>query len=250
MNHPVQFVSLGPGDPETISLKAWRALQSADVICCPATSDGDGTHRSRAASLLDALSVKAPRRQFTLPMKPEREAVRQVYEEMYGLARSLQAAGRRVVVAVEGDAGVYASVHYVLERLEAAPVPVEQISGIPSFIAAAGEARLSLMQQEERLVVLPGCVTAAEMDDYLRRGHVVVIMKLSRCAAVVKEYIRLHPACSYYYFENVGTPRSLCLREREQILARKMPYFSLLIVRKEEGPATWPDPDSLSTQEE
>ena len=37
MKYPVLFVSLGPGDPELITLKSLKALQAADVIFCPAT---------------------------------------------------------------------------------------------------------------------------------------------------------------------------------------------------------------------
>lgn len=47
-----------------------------------------------------------------------------------------QKAGKRLAVAVEGDAGIYASVHYVLDLLEENGIPVEQLPGIPSFIAA------------------------------------------------------------------------------------------------------------------
>ena len=37
MNHPIHFVSLGPGDPELITLKGLKTLQKADIIYCPAT---------------------------------------------------------------------------------------------------------------------------------------------------------------------------------------------------------------------
>lgn len=32
MNHPIHFVSLGPGDPELITLKGLKTLQKADII--------------------------------------------------------------------------------------------------------------------------------------------------------------------------------------------------------------------------
>ena len=42
MNHPIHFVSLGPGDPELITLKGLKTLQKADIIYCPATQGKDG----------------------------------------------------------------------------------------------------------------------------------------------------------------------------------------------------------------
>ena len=35
--HPIRFVSLGPGEPDLITLKGLKALQGADCIFCPAT---------------------------------------------------------------------------------------------------------------------------------------------------------------------------------------------------------------------
>ena len=62
-----------------------------------------------------------------------------------------QKAGKRLAVAVEGDAGIYASVHYVLDLLEENGIPVEQLPGIPSFIAAEAAAKLHLISQKEIL---------------------------------------------------------------------------------------------------
>ena len=54
-----------------------------------------------------------------------------------------------MAVAVEGDAGIYASVHYVLDLLEENGIPVEQLPGIPSFIAAEAAAKLHLISQKK-----------------------------------------------------------------------------------------------------
>ena len=51
MNHPIHFVSLGPGDPELITLKGLKTLQKADIIYCPATQGKHGII-SRATDIL------------------------------------------------------------------------------------------------------------------------------------------------------------------------------------------------------
>ena len=57
----IQFVSLGPGDPELITLKGLRALQKADAIYCPTTvtklPDGEVRYASRAAEIVKALEI-------------------------------------------------------------------------------------------------------------------------------------------------------------------------------------------------
>ena len=44
-SHPIRFVSLGPGEPDLITLKGFKALQTADCIFCPATMTATGNLR-------------------------------------------------------------------------------------------------------------------------------------------------------------------------------------------------------------
>ena len=56
MNHyPILFISLGPGDPELITLKGWKALQAADIVFCPETEGRNGERTSRAANIVRRL---------------------------------------------------------------------------------------------------------------------------------------------------------------------------------------------------
>ena len=72
MNHPIHFVSLGPGDPELITLKGLKTLQKADIIYCPATQGKHGII-SRATDILKAIEVdESLIHPFILPMSKER----------------------------------------------------------------------------------------------------------------------------------------------------------------------------------
>lgn len=145
-----------------------------------------------------------------------------------------QKAGKRLAVAVEGDAGIYASVHYVLDLLEENGIPVEQLPGIPSFIAAEAAAKLHLISQKERLVIIPGNITSDELDMYLSHHHVPVIMKLSQCADIVKDYMESHPQYSYHYFENISTAEEYHSSHQAELKRRVFPYFSLMIIFNEQ----------------
>lgn len=70
MNHyPILFISLGPGDPELITLKGWKALQAADIVFCPETEGRNGERTSRAADIVRRLGVGDDHiRRFLLPM--------------------------------------------------------------------------------------------------------------------------------------------------------------------------------------
>lgn len=229
-HHPVTFLSLGPGDPELLTLKAVKTLREADVIMVPGTTGNDGQLRSRATAIIGEWCDKNRLRVFELPMLKDRQAVSFVYDTLCDECVKRYDEGQRVVVAVEGDVSIYASIHYVMDRLQSQDIPSVQLAGIPSFIAAAAEAGLSLVSQHERLVVLPGDADTATLRQLLATGNVVVIMKLSQCQQAVKSLLRQDTHITCHYFENIGMPNAFHTTHSEEIMARQIPYFSLCIL--------------------
>ena len=229
---PVIFVSLGPGEPELITVKGLKALQTADCIFCPETLAKDGNRVSRAADIL--LQLDIPENtvyRFPLPMSKQREKALSAYDEVYMESSTLRQQGKKVCIVAEGDAGFYSSIHYVYDKLQADGIPVKHIPGIPAFIAAGACAGLHIASQEERLTVIPGIITAEEIEKYMEEKTTIVIMKLSQCTEEVHRCIHLHPEYNYHYFENIGTEKEKYLHDTELISALSFPYFSLLIIR-------------------
>lgn len=230
----ISLVSLGPGDPELMTLKAVKRLLSSDAVYCPATLSQDGRPVSRAADLVVSAGVPQGRiRLFAVPMERERRLVMDVYRDTADAIAAAVSDGMSVSVAVEGDAGIYASIHYMMDFLEDRGLHVDQLCGIPSFIAAAAEAGLLLVGREERMVVIPGNASAQELESYLSSSQIPVIMKLSRCAGMLRDFIAGHGEYTYYYFENVGLPdgQSFMTTDRDTIADREFPYFSLMVIR-------------------
>ena len=205
-------------------------MKDADVVMVPATRNREGTMKSRATDIISEWHLENRLMVYELPMLKDRQAVSLVYDRIFADCVRLFEEGRRVVVAVEGDVSIYASIHYVMERLEEASIPVVQSAGIPSFITAAASAGLSLVSQQQRLTILPGDADAETLHQLLENNHVVVVMKLSQCQEAVKDFLRQNPQTTCHYFENVGTPEAYHTTLSDEILSRHIPYFSLCII--------------------
>lgn len=232
--NPILFVSLGPGEPELITVKGLKALQAADCIFCPETQTRDGRTLSRAAGIMQQLDIpNSSIRRFTLPMSKLREEALNVYDQVYAEIVLLYKENKNICIVAEGDAGFYSSVHYIFEKLQAGHIPVMHIAGIPAFIAAGALGGLHIASREERLTVIPGITTTEEIEKLVEEKSTVVIMKLSQCTDEVHRCIRLHPEYRYHYFENVGTPEEKYLNDNHRIETLRFPYFSLLIIRKD-----------------
>lgn len=148
MNHPIHFVSLGPGDPELITLKGLKTLQKADIIYCPATQGKHGII-SRATDILKAIEVdESLIHPFILPMSKERTDALNAYNELFLDAQAEYLKGKQIVIVAEGDAGFYSSIQYVYDKFEETGIPVDRIAGIPAFIAAGALAGIHIKRSK------------------------------------------------------------------------------------------------------
>ncbi len=232
MPNPICFVSLGPGDPELITLKGLKKLRQADIVYCPATLDRNGRLLSRAARIVEELEIRGSAiRLFSLPMSKDRAEAREAYDNLYEMAVADRDGGKRVVIVAEGDAGFYSSIQYIYDKFRENRIEAERIAGVPAFIAAGALAGLHIAKQEERLIVMPGTLTAEELSEKISAGYVIVIMKLSQCVEAVHACVRKHPEATFHYFENVGTEKEFHTSDRELIRGKIFPYFSLMIIQ-------------------
>lgn len=229
----VTFVSTGPGGAEFLTQESIEALQRARKIYCFGTQKGS-TCTSRTLETVRSLDATMAERAevIALPMSAERQAAHATYDDLTQRLRADHEAQCPVAVCVEGSASVYASVRYVMKQLDDHSIPYNETAGIPSFVAAATMAHLSLCEQQERLMVIPGTITADEIETFLSNQTHLVVMKLSHCADAIHECLRRHPDYQYHYFENVGTPEQIYSNDPNQLAAmEKYPYFSLIIIK-------------------
>ena len=232
MTYPISFVSLGPGEPELITVKGLRQLQKADIIYCPATRNRQRETISRAADIVRALEINETAIHcFILPMSKDRTEAWKVYDTLYNEAATQYVEGKQIVIVAEGDAGFYSSIQYLYDKFTDAGIAVQRIAGIPAFIAAGALAGLHIVKQEEQIVVIPGTPSATELSEKINAGYVIVIMKLSQCVDAVHECIRKHPQTQFHYFENVGTEKEYYTSDRKVIVEKVYPYFSLMIIQ-------------------
>ena len=192
----IHFVSLGPGDPELITLKALRTLREADYIYTPVPVSRKGRHASKAAEMMLSLGIREEQIQlYDLPMSKDRDGALEAYEIVAREACEKQKAepSARITIVAEGDCGFYSSSAYIGEHIEQEGFTTEQICGVPAFIACNGRLGGQLVQLEEQCTVIPGEATREEWDRAWQSRHTIVVMKGSLCEAEIKSAIAQHP---------------------------------------------------------
>jgi uroporphyrin-III C-methyltransferase / precorrin-2 dehydrogenase / sirohydrochlorin ferrochelatase len=127
----VTLVGAGPGDPELLTLKAVRALQSADVILFDALVDRDVLEfaRREAKKMLVGKTGYGP-------------SCKQ--DDINALMVSLAKSGRRVVRLKGGDPLIFSRAGEEIAACRAAGIAVEVVPGITAAQGAAASLGVSL----------------------------------------------------------------------------------------------------------
>lgn len=225
--HPIAIVSLGAATPEDISMRAYGKLQAADEIYCL----GEAAHRIVAA-LPEGTHLAQRCQILEIPMSSDRTEAIRYYEQLATRLLDQQGRGLACSVVTIGDAGTYATVQYLADLLRQAGAEMEVVPGIPYYIAAAAAFGQGLVRQDESLLVLSKVSRESQLREALAQGHTVVVMKLSRCADIVREVIA-EGDYPFIYVEHLGNPAlELLSSDLETLLTRQpIPYFSLIIIR-------------------
>lgn len=233
MLNSVTFVSLGPGDPELITIKGFKELQSADYIFCPSTTLPRGKKSSRAMDILLQLGIDSAKvNLFEVPMSKDRSLAIASYKSVASKVTEHYQEGHKIVITAEGDAGFYSTIYYISQYLEANHIPINRIAGVPAFIASGTLANIHIVKQEERLTIIPGVITYTELEQKLSEKENLVIMKASQCEEVIKKALKDIPNATFHYFENVGiTDKEFYTSQINEIETRSFPYFSLIIIQ-------------------
>lgn len=223
----IKFISLGPGSADMVTLGTLSFLHKADKVYCFAV--GDASHSADIISALDIDQSKVVR--VEVPMSHDRSRANAVYDNLSSIIRQENENGLSIAVATEGDTGIFATTHYVMDRLMDMGIECEQTPGVPSFIAAAAVAGLHLVKLQERLMIIPGRTTAEEISKLIDDGYNLVIMKLSMAHEAVSEAFAIRKDVDFHYFENVGMPTQKY--EKLSCMPEKFPYFSLMIIQRQ-----------------
>ncbi|HEY0175909.1 MAG TPA: precorrin-2 C(20)-methyltransferase, partial [Pedobacter sp.] len=133
-------ISLGPGDPELITLKGLRILKESDLIFYPGSLFPGGRKESYVRPMLDNYELAPDKLQgFFLKMGLDRTAVEETYSETAVQLTEAWKQGKKISIVCEGDLSFYASFSYLLEKLQQENIPVELVPGINSFSLGAAK---------------------------------------------------------------------------------------------------------------
>lgn len=228
-------LGVGPGDPELITIKALRYLESCPVVAYPTGRPGGGGH---------ALSVVEPylkEHQILMPLLyPATAGPVADTEEYPGLIQAFfdesaeavavhLAAGRDVAFICLGDPFFYGSFMYwhtrLADRFDTIVVP-----GISSVMAAPVMLGKPLCHREDVVQVIPATLSEDEIEERLREREPAVVMKLGRTLGKVRRVLSKLDLLDEAFLVERATQGAQRILPMSDDAVETAGYFSVIVI--------------------
>ncbi|HWS29487.1 MAG TPA: precorrin-2 C(20)-methyltransferase [Clostridia bacterium] len=175
-------ISVGPGDPELLTLKAVRTIKLCPVLAVPRTHGARTLALDIAEQAVDISNKDILYLDFL--MSDDARATKENHARHAERIAAVLEKGRNVGMLSLGDASLYSTFPYIAERIIKLGYEAETVPGVTSFCACAAVLNRSLTEMRLPLTILPASYECLEEALDLPGGKIV--MKPARTLARIK----------------------------------------------------------------
>mgnify|MGYP001358292864 CR=1 FL=1 len=226
-------IGVGPGDPELMTVKAYRRLKEADVIAYPKKGRQS---QSYAEQIIDAYFAPDEKRRLGLhfPMTKDISVLEPKWNEATDAIWAELATGRDVAFVTEGDPLLYSTFIHLMNVMERRypEALIEVIPGISSANAAAARLRLPLADGDEQVAIVPARADYEAMKAVLLGHDCVVFFKVAKVIDFMIQLLRELDLLQRAAVVTKVTSEEEVIWDVEQIEGAELEYLTLLVVRK------------------
>ena len=179
-------ISVGPGDPELMTLKAVKQLNKVKVLATPRTKNGKTMALDIASQMIDMEDKLILYLDFA--MTKNQAVLEESHQTQAKQIEKYLAQGMDVAMLNIGDASLYSTFSYINAIITEDGYECVIIPGVTSFCAVAASLQQSLTTMNEPLTILPGGM--AELKQGLLTKGSKVIMKPASAIGEIKNILR------------------------------------------------------------
>ena len=219
----VYGVSVGPGDPELVTLGAVKAIERCRVIAVPRTKGESSLALTIVRQAADMSGKEIVF--FDFPMSRDRNEWEKSHETAAENICGRLSEGENVAMLCLGDISVYSTFSYIAERVKQNGFICRWIPGVTSFCAAAAVCGSPLVSGNEPLMVIPA--SADNFDELMEQSGTKVIMKPRVISERLRTVLESHP---FFAVSDCGMPGEKIYTDIKDVPERGS-YFTVFIVK-------------------
>ncbi len=227
-------VGVGPGDPELITVKAFRILKESPVIAYPRKMRGA---KSYALTIMEAYVNPAEKQMLglTFPMTKDKEALEKQWTKTVADVWGFLQEGKDVAFVTEGDPMIYSTFIHMMRLMNAEhpEVEVRSIPGISSITASASTLGIPLADGDDQIAIVPATNDYDKMRKALEEHDCVVFIKVAKVIDLMLTVLRdLELVDKASVITKVTSSEEMIWRSVESLAGRELEYLTLMVVRK------------------
>lgn len=227
-------VGIGPGDPELITVKAFRLMKEADVIAYPSKRSGA---KSYALTIVEQYTNGLAKEMLGLifPMTKDASVLHKQWSKTVEQVYAKLAAGKNVVFVTEGDPNLYSTfIHMARLMNQLHPdVPILTVPGISSLLGAAAQLGIPLADGDDQVAIVPATDDREAMKKALADHDTIIFLKVAKVLDMVLELLQeLDLVSQASVVTKVTSGEESIWRDVRQLKGQELEYLTLMVVRK------------------
>ena len=233
-------IGVGPGDVELLTVKAAKAIQNADIIMCPASSEDRPSIALSVVSPIIDKSLNQKIVKLIFPMTKDKDVLEDTWKRNAKIMAETVLTGKNVVYLTVGDPYLYSTWIYMHKDLKEnyPDMDISVIPGIVSIFTFASKVGVSIAEGAEKVAIIPSCYDLSSVKEIAKHSESMIFLKDGRYFDKVIEVLKESgfPDNSIFAIgQDLGTEneivRKMTLGEvNDSSLTTK--YFSILVVKR------------------
>ncbi|MCS7463721.1 precorrin-2 C(20)-methyltransferase [Paenibacillus doosanensis] len=227
-------LGVGPGDPELITVKAFRILKESPVIAYPRKKMGAKSY----ALTITELYVNTEEKTMiglTFPMTRDREALEMQWSRTVSAVWEHLEQGKDVAFVTEGDPMIYSTfIHLMRLMKERHPeVEIRSIPGISSVNASASRLGIPLADGDEQIAIVPATDDYDKMRTAIENHDCVVFIKVAKVIDLMIHVLRdLGLTDKAAVLTKVTSSEEMIWTNIVELQGKGLEYLTLMVVKK------------------
>src|SRR3954467_3907552 len=226
-------LGVGPGDPELITVKAFRRLQESPVIAYPKKLKGS---KSYAHRIVEVYINPAEKEMLGLvfPMTKDEDTLRAEWTKSVEAIYRYLVQGKDVAFVTEGDPMLFSTFIHLMNLMKSMypDVPIETVAGISSFNGSVNRLGIALADGDDHVAMIPATEDMEEMRRVIENHDAIVFIKVAKVLDAMLDLLEEMNLLERTHVVTKVTSDEEVIWDVNELRGAELNYLSCMVVRK------------------
>jgi precorrin-2/cobalt-factor-2 C20-methyltransferase len=226
-------IGVGPGDPELITVKAFRTLQQTPVIAYPKKRTGSKSYAHQIAEVYINPGEKEMLG-LVFPMTKDEAILEREWNQTVSRVWEHLSQGKDVAFVTEGDPLLYSTFIHMMRLMQTLhpEVSIKTIPGISSMGGAASRLGIALADGDDHVAIIPARDDYDAMRKVIEDNDCVIFIKVAKVLDLILMILRDLNLSDKASVVTKVTSEEEVIWNVDEIEGLELEYLTLMVVRK------------------